>query len=192
MRAQADKKRKLQPYVQTSVAQRSSQKLGFRYFGPYKVIKQVGPVAYKLLLPADARIHPVIHVSQLKQALKPTDTVSSTLPHHYTTDKDSVQPCAVIAERFIKRGGKMVPHVKLCWQGLPTMCATWENLYAVVDAFPSPPAWGQAGALGGDIVTTHHLPGAVAYTRGARRRQAIRKAHLVAQGTAASRNAHTT
>jgi len=29
---------KLQPYVQTSVADRSSQKLAFKYFGPYKVL----------------------------------------------------------------------------------------------------------------------------------------------------------
>lgn len=116
MRAQADKKRqerqflvgdsvylKLQPYIQTSVAQRSSQKLSFRYFGPFKVIKRVGYVAYKLLLPPDARIHPVVHVSQLKQAIKPSDSVSSTLPSHNIANSQTVQPCAVLAERFIKR-----------------------------------------------------------------------------------------
>jgi hypothetical protein len=82
MCAHADKKRlerqflvgdyvylKLQPYIQILVAQRSSHKLGFCFFGPYKIIKRVGSVAYKLQLPLDARIRPVIHVSQLKQAL---------------------------------------------------------------------------------------------------------------------------
>jgi hypothetical protein len=137
MRTQADKKRverqflvgdfvylKLQPYIQTSVARRSSQKHSFRYFGPYKILKRVGLVAYKLQLPADARIHPVVHVSQLKQAIGDSDLVSTTLPDHSITDRHSVQPCAVIAERFVKCGSKMKPQVKLQWTGSPDNCAT--------------------------------------------------------------------
>jgi hypothetical protein len=110
---------RLQPYIQTSVAQRSSQKLGFRYFGPYKVLKRVGTVAYKLQLPPTAKIHPVVHVSQLKQAIRPSDPVSNDLPLYYISNSDAVQPCAVLAERFVKRGKKMVPQVKLQWHGLP-------------------------------------------------------------------------
>jgi hypothetical protein len=61
MKMQADKHRsertfqvgdsvylRLQPYVQSSVAERSSQKLSFKYFGPYLVLQRVGQVAYKL------------------------------------------------------------------------------------------------------------------------------------------------
>ena len=58
---------KLQPYVQTSLAPRSSQKLSFKFFGPYKIIARVGAVAYKLDLPPTSKIHNVVHVSQLKQ-----------------------------------------------------------------------------------------------------------------------------
>lgn len=54
---------KLQPYVQTSVATRASHKLSFKYYGPYQIIAKVGNVAYKLLLPESASIHPVFHVS---------------------------------------------------------------------------------------------------------------------------------
>lgn len=55
MKVQADRKRtdrqfavgeavllKLQPFIQTSVAQRPHQKLAFRYYGPYKVLARVG------------------------------------------------------------------------------------------------------------------------------------------------------
>jgi hypothetical protein len=51
---------KLQPYVQASIAARSNQKLAFKFFGPYTIVQRVGPVAYKLQLPASSHIHPVI------------------------------------------------------------------------------------------------------------------------------------
>ncbi|XP_047169459.1 uncharacterized protein LOC124838000 [Vigna umbellata] len=64
MKFQADKKRrdvqlamgdlalvKLQPYRQHSIALRKNQKLGMRFFGPFKVVQRIGPVAYKLELP---------------------------------------------------------------------------------------------------------------------------------------------
>jgi hypothetical protein len=79
MKAQLDKNRtgrqflegdcvflKLQPYAQTSIAQRARQKLAFRFFG--QIIQRIGQVAYKLKLPLSSMIHLVFHVSQLKVA----------------------------------------------------------------------------------------------------------------------------
>ena len=54
---------KLQSYIQTSIAARGNQKLAFRFFGPFKILQRIGKVAYKLDLPSDAKIHPVVHVS---------------------------------------------------------------------------------------------------------------------------------
>jgi hypothetical protein len=51
---------KLQPYVQSSVAVRSHRKLAFKFFEPFQIEQNVGPVAYKLQLPVPSKIHPVI------------------------------------------------------------------------------------------------------------------------------------
>jgi hypothetical protein len=54
---------KLQPYIQSSVSHHSSNKLCFRFFGPFKIIKRIGAVAYQLALPPSTAIHDVFHVS---------------------------------------------------------------------------------------------------------------------------------
>ena len=124
MKHQADKNRserqfavgdyvflRLQPYVQSSVERRTSQKLGFKFFGPYLILQKVGPVAYKLQLPPTSRIHPVVHVSQLKKGLKPDEVATTTLP--LSMMQVEIRPETVLAERLIRRGSKMVPQVQV-------------------------------------------------------------------------------
>lgn len=55
---------KLQPHSQQTISQKTLYKLGCRYYGPFRVSGRLGEVAYKLDLPSDAQIHPVVHVSQ--------------------------------------------------------------------------------------------------------------------------------
>jgi hypothetical protein len=71
---------KLQPYVQSSLAPHANQKLAFKFFGPFPVLKKVRAEAYQLALPAESKIHPVFHVSQLKKAIESNIQVPSTLP----------------------------------------------------------------------------------------------------------------
>jgi hypothetical protein len=147
---------KLQPYVQSSLAPRAHQKLSFRYFGPFKVIERIGPVAYKLELPLSSTVHPVFHVSLLKPAPSSKYVVSPTLPDIV----DDLQfPDAVLQRRLHQRHDGAVPQVLVKWSDLDTSLATWEDEEALRQRFPQAPAWGHAGSQGEGDVTVPHLGG---------------------------------
>lgn len=155
MKHQADKKRsdrvfqvgdfvylKLQPYIQSSVAPRAHHKLLFKFYGPFKVLERVGASAYRLQLPEHSRIHPVLHVSQLKQALGPHCKVQSELPPVHA---QFAVPVRVLQRRFRQRGSVAVPQGLIHWSDQPESLATWEDLEELKQRFPRALAWGQAG-----------------------------------------------
>ena len=53
-------------------------KLSPRYCGPFRVLKRVGNVAYKLELPKNSKVHPSFHVSRLRKWLHDEDNVVDT------------------------------------------------------------------------------------------------------------------
>ena len=57
----------LQPYRQTSLALRQSHKLFPQFYGPYRVLEQIGSVAYRLDLPPGSKNHLAFHVSIFKK-----------------------------------------------------------------------------------------------------------------------------
>lgn len=134
MKVQADKKRsfrsfqvgdsvyvKIQPYVQTSLANRSSNKLSFRYFGPFPITAKIGEVAYRLKLLEDCLIHPVFHVSQLKQVVSTNVVVSQELPDptfHFQV------PQAILDRRLRHHNNTSVSQVLVKWSHLPTELST--------------------------------------------------------------------
>ena len=55
-------------------------KVGYRHYGPYRIVQKIGLVAYKLDLLADTHVHPVFHVSQLKPKVDHLTNVVHDLP----------------------------------------------------------------------------------------------------------------
>lgn len=130
---------KLQPCTQSLVARRASQKLAFRFFGPYRVEAKVGTVAYKLALPAASSVHPVFHVSQLKKS-HGNEPVSTALP---SADVEFQVPERVL-QRCWTAGDHSVEQVLVKWSLMPPSLATWENYEQLHQQFPRAPAWGHA------------------------------------------------
>jgi hypothetical protein len=142
---------KLQPYIQSSLAARSNQKLAFKFFGPYRVLARVGTVAYRLELPPSSSIHPVFHVSQLKKAVGAHHSVTSSLPP--PSILWSV-PERILQRRLITKGNRSVQQGLIQWSNIPASLATWEDLEFLRQQFPRAGLWNLPRAQGRGNVST--------------------------------------
>lgn len=71
---------RLQPYRQSSLKQSGEEKLQHQFYGPYRITRKVGEVAYELELSEESKIHNVFHVSCLKKAPRQQIIVLVELP----------------------------------------------------------------------------------------------------------------
>ena len=113
-----------------SLLQGTKTKLSPRYAGPYQVLERIGQVAYKLRLPASARIHDVFHVGLLKP-FHGTPPVS-TPPLPPLQDGRMLQQPVKILKSQLRRS---VWHVLVHWSGLPKAEATWEPVPSFKDTY---------------------------------------------------------
>jgi hypothetical protein len=178
MKIQADKHRldwefqvgdkvllKLQPYVQNSVVSRSHPKLAFKFFGPFTILQRVGSVANRLELPSTTLIHPVFHVSQLKQFIPNYTPVFSDISQRYTPvfsdisqrvdlSSETVKPLQIVDRPLVKKGNKLVIHVQVVWSDFSTDATTWEDFDVLKNRFLEVLDWGQSTSGGGKDVST--------------------------------------
>ena len=118
---------RLQPYRQSTLKQKGAEKLKPRFYGPYKVIRRVGQVAYELELPQRNKIHNIFHVSCLKKALGQHVTVTEELP---PTDDEGhlvLRPEAIIDTRERQLRSRKIREFLVRWKNLPDEDATWES-----------------------------------------------------------------
>lgn len=148
---------KLQPYAQQSVVNRPYPKLSYKFFGPYKILERIGPVAYKLELPEAAEVHPVFHVSQLKPFTANYTPVFSELPVTADLAAASPVPATILQRRLVRKGNVAAPQVLVQWAHLPVDAATWEDYYVLKQRYPDAALWeaeaGKVLAQGGSSVT---------------------------------------
>jgi hypothetical protein len=125
---------KLRPYRQVSVAGKRIHKLSKRYYGPFKLIKAIGEVAFQLELPPSSRIHPVFHVSQLKPCFGETDKVLD-LPAEAVDNQPVIKPLVVMDWK--KNEETKEWQVLIQWEGMFPEDSTWENYQDIITTYPT-------------------------------------------------------
>ena len=106
-----------------------SAKLQRRFVGPFQILERIGSTAYRLDLPASWKIHPVFHVSLLKDyrssRLHP---VQQRLP--VLVPAEDAEPEFFDVERILRwrwsPGQRRKKEYLVLWSGHPIDEATWE------------------------------------------------------------------
>jgi hypothetical protein len=125
---------KLRPYRQVSVAGRRIHKLSKRYYGPFKLIKAIGEIAFQLELPNTSKIHPVFHVSQLKPCFGDASTVLD-LPVDAVENQPLIQPLLVLDWKWNDEIKEW--QVLIQWEGLFPEDSTWESYQDILLTYPA-------------------------------------------------------
>jgi hypothetical protein len=102
-------------------------------------------------LPDHAKIHPVVHVSQLKKHIAPTEAVSTDLSTVCVDPTILSIHVVVIQKEFKGKGGNTAMRTLVQWDS-PSKLQSWEDEQDLQRCFPSTPAWGQATSQAGGIV----------------------------------------
>ena len=104
-----------------------SHKLAAKWAGPFKVVQQVGPVSFRLELPAGWRFHSVFHASQLKPAIGYSgDSIPDSGFRPPADDLGEFEVERVLDHHCIRRGRVWVDEYLVKWVGYGLFEATWE------------------------------------------------------------------
>ncbi|GKA33182.1 hypothetical protein Tco_0719549 [Tanacetum coccineum] len=104
-------------------------KLNPRYVGPFKLLEQVGSVAYKLELPQKlSRVHNTFHVSTLKKYYADEPLVVPLDGLHFDDKLYFVEELVEIMDREVKRlKRRRIPIIKVRWNSRRGPELTWER-----------------------------------------------------------------
>lgn len=106
-------------------------KLAPCFYGPFQVLECIGAVAYRLQLPANARMHDVFHVALLK---KFEGQAPASVPALPPLVHGRVLPTP---EKVVRaRHNRSVWELLVRWVGRAAADSTWESLEDFVNLYP--------------------------------------------------------
>ena len=93
-------------------------KLNLKHFGPFRILKKIGSIAYRLKLPSELSwIHNVFHVSMLKKYVPDPSHILEVPPIVLEENLSfGVQPLAIIEQEMKQLRSKVIPMVKVLWR----------------------------------------------------------------------------
>lgn len=115
------------------VKQPGTPKLLPKWIGPFPIVKLVGPVAVKLELPAQYKIHDVFHVSLIKPYKARKDAVPPG-PIAVLEDGPYWAIDRILAHRDVKVGKKTRREYWVSWDGYGPENNSWEPEDGITDA----------------------------------------------------------
>jgi hypothetical protein len=118
---------RFQPYKQSSLKKSGAKKLKPRFYGPYRIMRRVGEVAYEVELPKGRKIHNVFHISCLKKAMGQFISTSEELPLLDEEGQLELVPEEVLEFQERKLRSRVIKECLIRWRGLPVEDATWES-----------------------------------------------------------------
>lgn len=118
---------KLCPYPQLSVKSRIHPKLAVRFYWLFLITAEIGAVAYELILPPEAKVHSIFHVSQLKRVTGDHAVVTSLPPELVVDEPIPIQIETILNCHSINQNSTSVPQVLIKWQGYLVDEATWMD-----------------------------------------------------------------
>ena len=113
------------------------KRLSPRFAGPFKILKRVGSLAYKLELSSHVRVHPVFHVSLLKKYVA---NVNHVLQDNSKVKDDGtlkVEPDVILDRRVKHLRTRDIVEVLVKWQTYRVEDATRVDLSVLHSEFPS-------------------------------------------------------
>jgi hypothetical protein len=116
----------LQPYKKTSLKAHHRKKNSPKFYRLYTILKNIGPVAYKLSLPSHSNIHLVFCVSYLKKVIGSKCHVQTSLLE--LDEKGSIwfQPKVFLDQCECHLCQCTIQEVLIPWKDTQAGDATWE------------------------------------------------------------------
>ncbi|KAL1548677.1 hypothetical protein AAHA92_16881 [Salvia divinorum] len=113
-------------------------KLKPHYVGPYEILENVGPVAYKLALPPSfGNVHNVFHVSQLrKYVFDPKHVIHQEKMILNPDLSYEEKPEAILDRKLQELRNKAIASVKVLWKHHGYEEATWELEDKMKEKYP--------------------------------------------------------
>jgi hypothetical protein len=113
-------------------------KLAPHYVGPYKIIDECGPMAYRVRLPSQhAAIHDILHVSQLKKCVRVPAKIVEQKEIMVEPNLSYVeQPIKILDQNQRSTQRAVIKMYKIQWNHHTEEEATWETESYLNQTFP--------------------------------------------------------